>query len=645
MCGIAGFSGTPDKEKLDAMTRSIIHRGPDDDAGLQSANFSLGMRRLSIIDLNDNIYPVKNEDGTIFCVFNGEIYNYLILKEELKARGHTFVTKSDSEVIVHAYEEWGPDFVKHLRGMFAIAIYDHRTEQMLLVRDRLGIKPLYYTEKDGRLIFASEIKALIAGWDVDRTPNDRVVYRFLLTRIHDDSKDTFFNGIKRLMPGHYMQVEKDGNYRIRKYWEPEVNTNFGPEKKKSDADYSQELHEKFVESMQLHLITDVPLGVGLSGGLDSSGVTTAAAALLQQGTNLHTNNQLLTFSAIHPGETIDEAEYIDEVVAATGAKSIRVVPDVNEFWGEIKQWMFYQEEPTISTAPYAYYTVMREAKKYVKVLLSGQGGDELFAGYIPYFMTYVQTASDANAYLAIMREFFQGYDMYKPFLLQKLKQRFQSGNMLSIGKMVTVQNEELRSEATLTHTHSRNLNERLLYDVTVGSVPNLLRYEDKNSMANSIESRVPFLDHEFVEYALSIPASQKIKNGWNRYVYRNAMAGLIPEKNRLRRNKIGFVNNEWEWMKAKADLIMEIFKSESFRSRPYWNAEEVQKEFLAATNGRRWGDWLMFWRILSVEIWLRWYVDEFIAKKDYYETVKRLQYGAKLEDIRNPKIQTEGLLI
>lgn len=611
MCGIVGFSGSPDKKRLDTMLNCIVHRGPDDDAGLQSELFSLGMRRLSIIDLSDNLYPMSNETKDVFCVFNGEIYNYQALREELKAKGHVFPSDSDSEVIIHGYEEWGVEgLLSRMRGMFAIALYDRRSEELFLLRDRLGIKPIYYAEVGDRLVFASEIKAILAGWpELARKANDRSVYRFLLTRVHDDSKDTFFEGIKRLMPGHYMSMDKEGNYRIKQYWYPEVNTNFKSEK--SDLEYASELRERFIESMKLHLIADVPLGVTLSGGLDSSAVVSVANFLRQQGTDLHTKGDLLTFSAVHPGEKIDEEEYIDEVVNFTGAKSFKISPNVDEFWNEIDTWVYFQEEPTISTAPYAYYTVMREAKKHVKVLLSGQGGDELFAGYIPYFMSYIQTARDAGAFMDIAKESIKGFDLYRNFFKKKLDQKLNKNKQLSVRSMVTVYDQELMSDSGLEHTHFKNLNERLRYDLTFGSVPNLLRYEDKNAMANSIESRVPFLDHEFVEFALSLPASQKIKNGWNRYAYREAMQGLMPEKNRLRRSKIGFVNSEWEWMKIKADIILAIFESDEFASRPYWDAEVVRNEFVASVNGERQGDWLMFWRILSVELWLRRFVDEF----------------------------------
>lgn len=610
MCGIVGFTGDKSLKNLNAMLGCITHRGPDDEAKLQKDNFSFGMRRLAIIDLSDNIYPISNQDNSVQVVFNGEIYNYKDLREQLKRKGYEFKTESDSEVIVHGYTEWGKEVFDKLRGMFVISLYDANSDETILVRDRLGIKPLYYAEHENRVVWASEIKALFAGWDIDRSPDEVSVFRFLLTRVHDDTKRTFFENVKRLLPGHLMTIDNRGNYRIERYWFPKANTKFKSER--PDQYYSTALREQLLESMRLHLITDVPLGVNLSGGLDSSGVVCLADKLLKEGTDLHTDNKLLTFSAVHPGEPIDESEYMDAVLEYTGATPIRVQPNLDEFWNEISEWVYFQEEPTISTAPYAYYVVMREASKHVKVLLSGQGGDELFAGYIPYFMSYIKTARDANAFWQILRESVQGFDLYAPFMRQKIQGLLNRGTTLSIRGMLNTEHlAELDEQEVVQFNHRRNLNARLFEDLTATTVPNLLRYEDKNSMAHSIESRVPFLDHQLVEFAMSLPADQKIKKGWNRYVYREAMKDLMPDKIRKRRSKIGFVNMEWEWMKAKADNILEIFSSESFNSRQFWNPEQVRNEFKLWVDGQRTGDGLMFWRILSVELWMQTYVDNF----------------------------------
>jgi len=615
MCGIVGFTGTPDKNNLKKMSDCIFHRGPDDDGFIETPNFSFGFRRLAIIDLTNDLYPLTNEDGSIQVICNGEIYNFKALKEELMKLKHKFRTNSDTEIIAHGYEEWGEDVVNHLRGMFVFVLYDHNKDQMMIARDRIGIKPFYYAEIDGRLVFSSEIKAIIAGSKVDTEPDDNAVYNFLAYRIHDIDKNTFFANIKRVLPGHYMIIDNQSNFRTEKFWNPTINTNFAPSK--SDKEYALEFREKFLETVDLHLIGDVPVGTTLSGGLDSSGITSVAAKLYKEryhgslmdadAKDVKLPNEMYSFSAVHPGETVNEEEYIDTVVEFTGVESIKVQPDIDKFWEELDTWTYFQEEPVISGAPYAYYVVMREARKKVTVILSGQGGDELLAGYIPYFMSYFQSAMDQGQPFKGLSELYAGKDIYVKFVLSKLDGMLHKANQIRGADFL---NKPSDSEVP-EFKHKRNLNERLFQDVTSTTTPCLLRYEDKNSMANSLESRVPFYDHEMAEFAFNLPIDQKIKHGWNRFVYRNAMQGLMPEKNRLRRSKIGFTNPEWEWIERKKEKFVEIFNSDTFRSRKYWDADKIMIGFEKALSGELRGDILFFWRVFSVEMWLRTFVDKF----------------------------------
>lgn len=631
MCGITGFTGSPNSEVLERITNCIVHRGPNDVAYIVNSNFSVGYRRLAIIDLQKGLYPIKNESDTLEIVLNGEIYNYQELRQELEAKGHEFKTESDSETIVHGYEEWGRDVVTHLRGMFVFVLQDKNTDELFIARDRLGIKPFYYaTSKEGRVIFGSEIKSIFAAsvngdneFYVHRDANEEVVMKFLLTRVHDDTEETFFKNVKRLPAGHTMTIKKlkgsnkDDNQmdiRIEKYWKPTFNPEF--KSRKSDKEYAREFKEIFSEAVKLHLLADVPVGVTLSGGLDSSGITSMAHMLNNKALTLGQSHgeskkaEVIAFSAVHPGETIDESEYIDSVVRFTGIKSVKIKPEVDKFWEELETWIYFQEEPVISGAPYAYYTVMREAAKEVTVLLSGQGGDELLAGYVPYFLTYLQSAKDQKKYWPIIREVFKGKDLYFKYFLQKLASKYRDEEQINPMEMI---NRELPHRFPAVE-YSRNLNERLFEDVTTLTTPGLLRYEDKNSMAHSLESRVPFFDHEVVEYIFNLPIDQKIKHGWNRYIYRQAMENIIPDKNRLRRSKVGFTNPEWEWIERKSDKFMDIFNSESFRSRRFWNADKVLAEFKLALSGQKKGDILFFWRLFIVEMWMRIYVDKFEVK-------------------------------
>ena len=606
MCGIVGFTGEPNSTLLEKMADSIIHRGPDDGAYIVSPKFSVGFRRLAIIDKSPGIYPLKDQSGELELVLNGEIYNYQELREVLERDGYKFITNSDSETILYGYKKWGKNVVEHLRGMFVFTILDRKNNELFIARDRLGIKPFYYSKFNERIIFSSEIKGILSGFDINREPDDKVVINFLSKRIHDINENTFFKNIKRLLPAHFMTINNDGEVIIEKYWEPNLNTKFNSEK--SDSEYAEEFKEVFSESIKLHLIADVPVGVTLSGGLDSSGITCLSKKLFDSAVTLDQKtgekSELIAFSAIHPNEKQDETEYINSVVEFTKIKSIKIQPKLDLFWEDFDNWLYFQEEPTISTAPYAYFTVMREAKKYVTVLLSGQGGDELLGGYLPYFKTYLKSAINVNRYDKVAYEIFRGAKSYIKIFKQLIFDKLNNTEFIKPELMLNTL--DVQPDDVFI---SNNLNERLFNDVLSLTTPSLLRYEDKNSMANSIESRVPFFDHKVVEHIFNLPIDQKIKHGLNRYVYRNAMKEIMPEKNRLRRSKVGFVNPEWEWIERKAEQFKDVFKSDSFKSRKYWNYSEVIKQFELTLEKKLDGDGLFFWRLFIVEMWMRRFVD------------------------------------
>jgi len=606
VCGIVGFAGN-DPDLLERMCRSIVHRGPDGQGIHLGTHFSIGMRRLAIVDVATGDQPLFSDDRNLALVCNGEIYNAPELRRVLEARGHRFVTDhSDTEVILRGYEEWGHGVVEHLAGMFAFALTDARAGTCFLARDRLGIKPLYYHAAPGRFAFGSELKALFQDPRVPRQPNLDAVRRFLLFRLHDDTEETFFADVLRLLPGHTMLVRPDGIAWIRRYWDPEVNPEFAS--RRSDDEYAEEFAAVWDRVVARHLISDVPVGVPLSGGLDSTGVVTTMARMMAAGTDLHTSG-LYTFSALFPGQSIDESEYIGEVERAVGSIPHYAYPQADEFWAEIMEWVWYQEEPTIASAPYAYYSVYRLASEHVKVMVSGNGGDELLAGYIPYFRAYLSSAMAQRHYFAAAREVVQGFDLYRKFFAEALRSRLpgRTGDVIS-------PREILRAGTAAQHHFEAhpNLNERLASDVLRYSTPDLLRYEDKNSMAFSIEARVPFLDHEMVEFIFSLPIDQKIKGGWNRAVYRNAMKGRMPEKNRLRRSKIGFTNPDTTWMRGRADWIRDVFASPELASRGLYD----QAGLVSAWNdylGGRPGDGLLFWRVLVTELWMRRYLDQAVT--------------------------------
>jgi len=599
MCGIAGFTGK-DKKLLQTLLDSIKHRGPDGEGQYVDERFSLGMRRLAIIDPEGGKQPIWNEDKSVCIFFNGEIYNYREVWEELKQLGHKFTTgHSDTETVVHGYEQWGYEVLQKLRGMFAFTLYDLKKHKLFIARDRLGIKPLYYTKAGKQLFYASEIKALLQIPQVKRELNRNVAYEYLYFRVHDSGTETFIKGINRLLPGHFMLVNDKGEIeKIETYWKPEVNTEFSSSK--SDSEYAEELRELYIETIRLHLISDVPVGVSLSGGLDSTGVVSIINKLIKEkGETLHTQ-KILTFSAVYPDDSMDETSYIDEVIKYTGAEKHLVYPTADHLWEEMTDWLYTQEEPTISSGPYANYNVMREASKYVKVMLSGQGGDELFAGYIPYFSSYITSALDNRKYFALARELIKGSDLYLDYFGQLLRNKFQAAKTLGIRDFV--KRGEFESHKS-SYKIDRNLNTRLSQDVTKFSIPNLLRYEDRNSMAFSVEGRVPFLDHVLVEYIFNLPIDQKIKNGWNRYVYRNALKDLIPERILNRRKKIGFTTPETNWLRAKHATISKIFSGDSFQKNPLFDGRRVSEAYDGWVAGKVRADALVFWRILNLHIW------------------------------------------
>ena len=452
-------------------------------------------------------------------------------------------------------------------------------------------------------MFGSELKAIFQDTRVARRPNLDAVRRFVLFRLHDDGEDTFFDGVKRLLPGHTMLVRPDGIVKIEKYWNPPVNPEFASAR--SDAEYAEEFAAMWDRVVARHLISDVPVGVPLSGGLDSSGVVSTMARLMHAGTSLHTDG-LYTFSALYPGQTIDESEFIHEVERAVGSIPHYAYPQAEAFWNEIDEWIWYQEEPTIASAPYAYYSVYRLASEHVKVMVSGNGGDELLAGYIPYFRAYLSSARAQRHYLAGAREIVKGWDLYKKYFAEVAR-----GRLPGRTKNPVTARELMRAGPAVASQHfsaEKNLNERLASDVLQYSTPDLLRYEDKNSMAFSIEARVPFLDHEMVEFIFGLPIDQKIKGGWNRAVYRNAMKGRMPEKNRLRRSKIGFTNPDITWMKGRADELRTIFASPELAGRELYDQAALTGAWDAYLAGRP-GDGLIFWRVLVTELWMRRYID------------------------------------
>lgn len=618
MCGIAGYYGIKNKHFIHQMSRDIEHRGPDGEGIYSNEHVYLLNRRLAIIDRKGGDQPIYNEDKSVVVVYNGEIYNYRELREELETAGHTFKTHSDTEIIVHGYEEWGEDSFDRYNGMFGIALYDIKKDKLLLVRDHFGIKPLYYAFPSGStesLLFGSEIKPIINTGLLEKKPNDAVIYRYLSYRIHDEGEDTFFEGVKRLLPGEMLIMEK-GKVVIRSFTTLQQQLAKTKAKDTFTKEDIEAFNEHLTKAIQLRLIAEVPVGTCLSGGLDSSTVVAVANRLLHekaQDTESLGNTQK-AYSAVFPGSSNDEEHYIDDLISRLkDVESIKIFPKPEEFFQDIEDFIKYQEEPTISTGPYAQYCVMRRAHQDVTVLLDGQGADEMMAGYLPYYFVYLKQLRKQQKYGELLSTIWSSRDILFKLFMQK--------GFHALGLYKTVSTTDLLKDS-FTEQHSKqkfkttgdNLKKRLIEDIFSNSLQSLLRYEDKNAMRFSIEGRVPFLDFNLVRFLFTLPDTAIITNGWNKFILREAFAPLLPDSISKRRNKIGFTTPEHEWFMRMKNRIYSYFLSESFANRTYFNQAEVLKAFEGFIQGKN-NDTMVFWRILNIEIWLRLYFDKPVETK------------------------------
>ena len=616
MCGIFGFAGSPDRQLLGRMAAAIVHRGPDDAGAFETPSVSLGHRRLSIIDREGGHQPVANEDETVWLVYNGEVYNYRELRAELEAAGHTFRTHCDSEVIVHAYEEWGAACAARFNGMWAFAIADLRGAgedgrggKLVLNRDHFGIKPLYYARspQTGRLLFASEIKALLQDPELVAEPDEQMIFEYLQHGFHDHRAETFFTGVYHVPSATWIELPLGETaaagtltapLESTAYWTPVLSTDGGDD----PADFRR----RFRDSVERRLVSEVPVGSCLSGGLDSTTIISFMSELLKEDAPdaASLRGQLKTFSAVFDGDPIDEREYIETAVESTGADTTYTNPTSHEFIGELRDFVWHQEEPIVSTGPYAQWCVMRSAREQVTVLLDGQGGDELIAGYVPYQLVYLRQLRKERKYDVLRREATASRDVLMPLAKRRIKQR---RKQLPTSKLLRRDFLARTTDPGYGRSQSE-LKERLLQDLLTYSLPCLLRYEDRNSMAFSIESRVPYLDQEFVDHILSLPEDAIVRHGWSRWILRAALKGTLPEKIRLRRWKVGFTTPEMRWIKARRAAFTSLYQSPTFQARPYWDGEAVVSAFRACCRGEV-EESMFFWRAANIELWLREFVD------------------------------------
>jgi asparagine synthase (glutamine-hydrolysing) len=603
MCGISGFNWG-DAGLIERMNKSLAHRGPDDQGIYVDERLSLGHRRLSIIDLSAaGRQPMSNEDGSIWIVFNGEIYNFCELRKDLESFGHIFRSNSDTEVIIHAYEEWGYNCVERFNGMWGFAIYDKDKELIFLSRDRFGVKPLYYYFDNKLIIFSSEINGILQH-EIRRAPNDRTLYEYMAFDLVDHSRETFFKGIYSLMPGESLIYDLvNGSMDLKRWYRLEVKIKALPTSRKDNL--SERVRDLFMDGVRYRLVADVPVGSCLSGGIDSSSIVCAMRRLAGA-------SSIKTFSLVFPGEPIDESAYIDEVASNTNVESYRTTLTLENVMEDLKDLIRSQGEPFGSLSIYGQYKIMQLAHQNgMKVLLDGQGGDELFAGYTKYRDCYLMDCLRSLRLREFVRHLNAGF---LRFLAIGMLGRTGLTRRLLVHlvkrKTGFLQNFYDGDLDSLLFEWGSDLNHHLQKEITTYSIPHLLRYEDRNSMRWSIESRLPFMDYRLVELAASLPSHQKIKEGETKHILRKAMEGLVPKRILERRDKIGFATPDELWFREPSfvELMSSILDSEEFRSRPYWKYAAVKRLFEDHLQRKR-DNSRQIWRIVNTELWLRMFID------------------------------------
>ncbi len=627
MCGIAGFiskeKNLPTAERarlLDRMCRIITHRGPDEQGTIVRDAAALGMRRLSIIDLKSGQQPIFDCSGRLAIVFNGEIYNYQDLKKDLEARGHRFKTNSDTETIVHAYEEFGTDCVRHLRGMFAFAIYDFAAETLFIARDRVGKKPLFYSlTAQGNFVFGSELKVLLEHGEISRKIDFAALDAYL-TFGYVPEEFCIFEDVRKLAPGHFL-LFKNGTITTRKYWDFDYS---GVAEIKTEAEYTEALREKIREAVRVRLISEVPLGAFLSGGVDSSTVVGMMSQL--------SDAPVKTFSIGFNEDTFNELKFARRAAKHfnTEHHEFIVTPDLVETVDDLVR---HFDEPFADSSALPTYMVSKMARDFVTVVLSGDGGDELFAGYTRYATdrrrrsglgklprairhNLLKPLSEALPHGARGRNFLynaslDAVDRYIDSVSHfgKLKKigLYSSGLRENLNGQIGSAERVFREYAT--SVGSTDATDKLLYLDSKTYLPgDILTKVDRMTMAVSLEARVPLLDHELIEFVQKIPASLKLNGTETKYIFKKAMEGIVPHEI-LYREKQGFGVPVGDWINSQLkDRIHGILSEKRTRERGLFEPQYIGVLLNEHAKNRR-DHSHSLWILWMLELWHRQFVD------------------------------------
>lgn len=618
MCGIAGFlNGDWGPEALDTMRDSLAHRGPDDSGQYydQSARIGLAHTRLSIIGLSTGHQPLANRDGTVQVIFNGEIYNYKELRRELQAKGHIFRTDSDTEVIPYLYEELGADFVKRLRGMFAIALWDARKKRLLLIRDRFGIKPLYFKETPEGLIFASEIKALLAVEPASGI--DPQAMRWYLAFRYVPENITMFSGIKKLEPGHFLDTSPR-NRQIVRYWTLEPTHNLDG---RTEASIAEELRARLSEAVELRLMSEVPLGSFLSGGLDSSFIVGLMSKLM--------NQPVKTFSFGVGSGWHNESKFANLAAERFATDHYPLTGDCNDK-DTFERTVWSLDEPLADAAIIPTYLLSELTRQHVTVVLTGEGADELLGGYDKYkalslaakLKPFAKIAAVASALCRKMGNLSAhraaecislSADLPAAYIaLVSVFSEAEKGRLITPELQESLRHTEppdMVIRRALRGRENLSILDQLMHIDVATWLPNdVLLKADKMSMAHSLEARVPFLDHEFAEFAASIPSTMKLKWMREKHILRLAMKNLVPDEI-IKRRKHGFTVslNPWRGSASDPGLLETVLSDSRTRSRNWFRPEalaELQRQPLDNAFARR-----QIFTVLMAEQWASIHLD------------------------------------
>jgi asparagine synthase (glutamine-hydrolysing) len=624
MCGIVGIiklnpQSQVDEPRLKRMRDVLRHRGPDGAGLWVDGRVGLGHRRLSIVDVAGGHQPMTNEDGSVWITYNGEIYNHAALRPDLEARGHRYASRSDTETIIHLYEEEGDRCVELLEGMFAFALWDKNRGRLLLARDRLGIKPLYYAITKDEIVFASEIKAILTGGSVQPSFNEAILPEFLATRFVA-GEDTFFDGINKLLPGRTLSWSLEDGIRQRRYWELPLADNSNSASLEAGA---VEVRQHLSSVVRSHLMSDVPLGLFLSGGLDSSALAVLMAPLVKE--------RIRSFSVGFAEAEANELNYARLVANAVHAEHREIVVSPQQFFGALPNLIWHEDEPIAFTSSIPLNFVSQLARDHVKVVLTGEGSDELFLGY-PWYRATAWNERMGSLYFPVVPETLRVKAKELTRRLPRRLRRYAERSFLALDpgarglyyENFAVFPDRLRAglladrDLVRTDAYAECLR---CYDEIDGDtlermsradlqtyLVELLMKQDQMSMAASIESRVPFLDHKFVEHIVRLPSRFKVRGLTTKAVLREAVKDIVP-KEILTRSKMGFPVPMGKWLRGPFWPIVEEFVlgSRTIERRLFQRAAVQRLAEEHRSGAREHGDRL--WLLINLEMWQRIFLD------------------------------------